>query len=66
MDVYVWYNHNIARYEIGSRIDFEVIMSRDSRENKPELLYRFNRLSSKLAYKMVEELNSDKLLEKKA
>lgn len=59
MDVYVWYNALNDRYEIGSRVDFEMIMSRKTFHEKPELLYRFNRLSSRLAYKVVEELNEE-------
>jgi hypothetical protein len=62
MDTYVWYNSNNAKYEIGSRVDFEMIMRRRSFDEKPELLYRFNRLSSRLAYQVVEELNEEKIL----
>lgn len=59
MDIYVWYNSLLSKYEIGSRVDFEMIVRRKSFDTKPELLYRFNRLSSKLAMKVVNELNSE-------
>ena len=59
MDIYVWYNNMQSKYEIGSRVDFEMIIRRKSFDAKPELLYRFNRLSSKLAQKVVNELNTE-------
>jgi glycine betaine/choline ABC-type transport system substrate-binding protein len=59
MDTYVWYNAILSKYEIGSRVDFEMIVRRKSIDAKPELLYRFNRLSSRLAEKVVTELNEE-------
>jgi Holliday junction resolvasome RuvABC DNA-binding subunit len=56
IDVYVWYNPTKTRYEIGSRVEFEML-SRHSNTGDFELLYRFNRLSAKLAKRVVLELN---------
>ena len=57
MDVYVWYNPEAAKYEIGSRIDYELLVRRLGGNHTMQLLYRFNRLSSKIAEKVVTELN---------
>lgn len=57
MDVFVWYNPLKEKYETGSRIDFELLGRRIGTDHTLKLLYRFNRLSSQLAEKMVEELN---------
>lgn len=61
MDIYVWYNTVNSKYEIGSRVDYEMIVRRKSFDAKPELLYRFNRLSSRLALKVVNELNEENI-----
>ena len=57
MDVYVWFNPEDAKYKIGSRIDYELLVRRKGSDQDIRLLYKFNRLSSKIAEQVVNELN---------
>lgn len=58
MDTYIWYNPNIDIYQKGNLKDYEMLTAEVEDRNSFMIVYELSELSSRLANKLLEELNS--------
>jgi len=58
MELFIWYNPQIDCYQQGSREEYQRIVAQCKDIGEATLMYELNELSSRLANKILTELNT--------
>jgi hypothetical protein len=58
MELFIWYNPKIGCYQQGNKEEYQRVLIQCKDIGEPTLLYELNELSSRLANKILTELNT--------
>ncbi|WP_258103063.1 hypothetical protein [Marinoscillum sp. MHG1-6] len=56
--MYIWYNPDSKYYQVGSQMEYDIAVSNCKSPDDMMILYELDQMTSRLAQKIVSELNA--------